>query len=50
VPRPETATNYTLTGEFAPTDFLEGLDIQMTWYQVKISNALNQFGNPSNAR
>ena len=48
--RPETAMNYTLTAEFAPTEFLKGLDIQMTWYQVKISNALNQFGNPSNAQ
>ena len=47
---PETATNYTLTGEFAPTDFLKGLDIQLTWYQVKISSALNQFGNPSNSQ
>jgi outer membrane receptor protein involved in Fe transport len=47
--RPETATNYTLTGEFAPTNFLKGLDLQVTWYQVKISNALTQFGNPSNS-
>jgi len=47
--RPETATNYALTGEFAPTDFLKGLDIQVTWYQVKINNALTQFGNPSNS-
>jgi outer membrane receptor protein involved in Fe transport len=48
--RPETATNYALTGEFAPVDFLKGLDIQVTWYQVKINNALTQFGNPSNAQ
>jgi outer membrane receptor protein involved in Fe transport len=48
--RPETATNYTLTGEFAPQDFLKGLDVQVTWYQVKINNALTQFGNPSNAQ
>jgi outer membrane receptor protein involved in Fe transport len=47
--RPETATNYTLTAEFAPTEFLKGLDIQTTWYQVKINSALTQFGNPSNA-
>ena len=47
--RPETATNWALTGEFAPTDFLKGLDIQVTWYQVKINNALTQFGNPSNS-
>jgi hypothetical protein len=47
--RPETAVNYDITAEFAPTDFLKGLDIQATWYQVKISNALTQFGNPSNS-
>jgi outer membrane receptor protein involved in Fe transport len=47
--RPETATNYTLTGEFAPTNFLKGLDVQVTWYEVKINNALTQFGNPSNS-
>jgi outer membrane receptor protein involved in Fe transport len=47
--RPETAMNYTLTAEFAPTKFLKGLDIQTTWYQVKINNALTQFGNPSNS-
>jgi iron complex outermembrane receptor protein len=47
--RPETATNYTITAEFAPTDFLKGLDIQATWFQVKINNALTQFGNPSNS-
>ena len=46
--RPETATNYTLTGEFAPQDFLKGLDVQVTWYSIKISNALTQFGNPNN--
>ncbi len=47
--RPETATNYNLTAEFAPTEFLKGLDVQATWYQVKINNALTQFGNPNNS-
>jgi hypothetical protein len=47
--RPETAVNYDITAEFAPTAFLKGFDIQATWYQVKISNALTQFGNPSNS-
>lgn len=47
--RPETAVNYDVTAEFAPTAFLKGLDIQATWYQVKLNNALTQFGNPSNA-
>lgn len=47
--RPETATNYSITGEFAPTTFLEGLNLQATWFQVKIEHALTQFGNPSNS-
>lgn len=45
--RPETAVNYDFTAEFAPTTFLKGLDLQASWYQLKISNALTQFGNPS---
>ena len=47
--RPETATNYNFTAEFAPTAFLKGLDLQVTWYQIKVNNALTQFGNPSNS-
>ena len=47
--RPETAMNYDFTAEFAPTAFLRGLDVQVSWYQLKINNALQQFGNPSNA-
>jgi outer membrane receptor protein involved in Fe transport len=47
--RPETATNYNLTVEFAPMEFLKGLDIQATWYQVKINNALTQTGNPNSS-
>ncbi|HEX5279830.1 MAG TPA: TonB-dependent receptor plug domain-containing protein [Micropepsaceae bacterium] len=47
--RPETAMNYDFTAEFAPTAFLRGLDIQASWYQLKINNALQQFGNPSNS-
>jgi outer membrane receptor protein involved in Fe transport len=47
--RPETAMNYDFTAEFAPTAFLKGLDLQFSWYQLKINNALQQFGNPSNS-
>jgi outer membrane receptor protein involved in Fe transport len=47
--RPETAVNYNITAEFAPSAFLKGLDLQATWYQVKINNALTQFGNPNNS-
>jgi hypothetical protein len=33
--------------EFAPTTFLRGLDIQATWYSVKITGVLRAFGNPT---
>ena len=46
---PETATNYNLTAEFAPSEFLKGLDVRATWYQVKINNALTQTGNPNSS-
>jgi len=41
---PETSINYVLGGEFAPTTFLKGLDLQATWFSVKINNVLNSFG------
>ena len=44
---PEVATNWGFGGEFAPTAFLRGLDLQMTWYQVKINGALRGFANPN---
>ena len=49
---PETAANYSAGIELAPTiDFLRGLDLQATWYSVKISNVLGggggSFGNPT---
>ena len=47
--RPETAMTYNFTAEFAPTAFLRGLDMQVSWYQIKVNNALTQFGNPSNS-
>lgn len=46
--RPEMAANYGFTVELAPTAFLRGLDIQATWYQIKINGALVDFGNPTN--
>jgi len=39
--------NWAIGGEFAPTAFLSGLDIQATWYQTKITGALVNFGNPT---
>ena len=43
---PEQAMNWSVGGEFAPTTFLPGLDLQATWYQVKITGVLANFGNP----
>jgi iron complex outermembrane recepter protein len=41
---PEKATNYSLGFELAPQiDFLRGLDLQATWYRVKINGTLNSF-------
>jgi hypothetical protein len=45
--RPETAMNWGFGGEIAPTAYLRGLDIQVTWYSVKINGALRGFANPN---
>lgn len=43
---PETSNNYSIGIEFAPQfDFLRGLDIQATWYSVKVSGTLLGFNN-----
>jgi outer membrane receptor protein involved in Fe transport len=45
---PETATNWGIGFDYAPTtNFLRGLDVQGTWYQVKINGALQGFTNPN---
>jgi iron complex outermembrane receptor protein len=44
---PEQSLNWSFGGEFAPTTFLKGLDIQATWYSVKITGVLRAFGNPT---
>jgi len=44
--KPEKATNWSIGGEFAP-QFLPGLDLQATWYRVKITDVLQSFGNPT---
>ncbi len=42
---PETSKNYSVGFELAPQyDFLRGLDLQATWYSVKISNPLGGEG------
>jgi iron complex outermembrane receptor protein len=45
---PETSTNYSVGFELAPTiDFLRGLDIQATFYSVKINHVLQPFNQLS---
>ncbi len=44
---PERATNYALGLEFAPQTFLRGLDVQATWYSIKINGTLTNFNNPT---
>ena len=45
---PERSTNYGLGFELAPQlDFLRGLDLQATWYSVKINGTLTNFNNPT---
>jgi len=45
--KPESATNWSLGAEFAPQTILRGLDVQATWYSVKINGVLNAFNNPT---
>jgi outer membrane receptor protein involved in Fe transport len=47
---PELSTNYGIGFDFAPTSFLRGLDVQATWYSVKINGLLANFGNPTTNR
>src|SRR5262249_6622979 len=42
--RPETATSWSIGAQYAPTNFLSGLDIQATYFIVKISNVIRGFG------
>jgi len=48
---PETATNYSAGFEIAPQiDFLRGIDLQATWYSVKINNVLGTAGGLTNSQ
>jgi iron complex outermembrane receptor protein len=44
--KPEMSTNWSIGGEFNP-EFLPGLNLQATWYKVKITNVLQSVGNPT---
>ena len=48
--KPEVSTNWSAGFELAPTAFLRGLDVQATWYSVKINDTLVNFGNPTTNR
>ena len=45
---PELATNWGIGFDYTPTgNFLTGLNIQATYYVIKMTNVLQSFGNPS---
>jgi hypothetical protein len=47
---PESSTNYSIGFELAPQiQFLRGLDLQATWYSVKINGTLLGFNNPNSS-
>ncbi len=47
---PELSTNWGVGFDFAPTTLLRGLDVQATWYSIKINGLLANFGNPTTNR
>jgi len=47
---PETSTNWAIGFDYAPSNFLKGLDLQATYYIIKINSLLVGFGNPTNGR
>ena len=44
---PETAVNWSIGAQYTPTNFLRGLDIQATYWIIKINNLLTAFTNPT---
>jgi len=46
---PETSVNWAVGFDLAPAAFLPGLDIQATWYSIKISDVLRNFGSTTTA-
>jgi outer membrane receptor protein involved in Fe transport len=47
---PEKAVNWSIGFDYTPTGFLTGLNLQATYYIVKINGILRNFGNPGTAR
>jgi outer membrane receptor protein involved in Fe transport len=48
--KPENAVNWGIGFDYSPTNFLRGLNIQATYYIVKITGVLRGFGNPNDTR
>ena len=44
---PEKAKNWAIGADFAPPDFLKGLDLGVTWYHVHIDGVINGNGGPN---
>ena len=47
---PEKAVNWSIGFDYSPTGFLTGLNLQATYYIVKINGILRNFGNPTTGR
>ena len=47
---PEQSLNWSLGADYSPTNFLKGLNVQATWYSIKITGVLVGFGNPTTGR
>jgi len=49
--QPEKSTNWTIGFDYSPsTNFLTGLNLQATYYIIKITGVLVGFGNPTSSR
>jgi len=47
---PEKSVNWAIGFDYSPTNFLTGLNVQATYYIVKINGILRNFGNPTSGR
>jgi iron complex outermembrane receptor protein len=47
---PEKSVNWSIGFDYTPTGFLTGLNLQATYYIVKINGILRNFGNPGTSR
>jgi outer membrane receptor protein involved in Fe transport len=47
---PETSTSWSVGFQYTPTNILRGLDIQATYWIIKINNVLSSYTNPTASR